>query len=160
MTSKERLERWAAVMDEVAADGRTLDMGSWMVGGPIPGHPCGMACCAVGWAALDLALSAEGLKLRAIRPDSCYPWYRGASGYGAIEKFFGIDEGQAAFVADPESYDGAPGAAEVAERIRALPPGWPPPAGFQRETGAPTIELAPPAERRETTTRSQEITAP
>ena len=127
MTSKERLERWAAVMDEAAADGRPLNMRFWLPG--TGGHPSGAARCAASWAALDPALAAEGLRISAYGgpvpgPPSSHVAFSGEqSNYGVVAAFFGISGGDARFLTHPDFYAALPLAAEVAARIRAVAAG-------------------------------------
>jgi len=61
----ERLQRLLHIMRELEVKDRVLTMGTWAE--PIEdddgGTICGTSCCALGWAALDPELHAQGLTL-------------------------------------------------------------------------------------------------
>jgi hypothetical protein len=62
--NRERLQRQIDILRAVAAQALPFDMDAW-VGGD--GEACGTAACAFGYACLDPAFQAEGLRLMFIR---------------------------------------------------------------------------------------------
>jgi hypothetical protein len=112
---KKRLLMLADRLDRIAdrpLKSRQFDLLSWR-------HKdhCGTHCCAVGEATYMPAFKALGLKYNARIAE---PEYRGESGWGAVQKFFGIGREDALNLFSSESYQRVRDPKIVADRIREL----------------------------------------
>jgi hypothetical protein len=126
--NRERLQRQIDILRTVAAQALPFDMDAW-VGGD--GEACGTAACAFGYACLDPAFQAEGLKLtfwhRYHNPESGEPRtivlttvadynatrqipglydvaYQGHGGFSAAATFYDIPLDAAEYLFDPGGY--------------------------------------------------------
>lgn len=126
--NRERLNHQIEILRAVAAQALPFDMDSW-VGGD--GEACGTAACAFGYACLDPAFQAEGLKLtfwhRYHNPESREPRtiilttiedynatrqiaglydvaYQGHGGFSAAATFYDISLDAAEYLFDPGCY--------------------------------------------------------
>lgn len=111
---RDRLLRTADILREVPD--KHFSMEYWCT--------CGTKFCAVGWAAQDPLLKAEGLKLvnmereflnRKEKPLS--PAYKTFEGWGAVEEFYGLDHDNANYLFNEEHYPKKVSKEEVIGRI-------------------------------------------
>ncbi len=134
----ERMERMAEILRAVCQERRRFSLAVWVDYVKLwgKGEPeCGTACCAVGWAAQDPWMNAEGLRLRALRqsahggtiekrilPDGpvpserfepsnpgevelIEPVYLGSTGFDAVARFFDIPKATADYLFLQDSYE-------------------------------------------------------
>jgi hypothetical protein len=91
----ERLNRQVAILEALKVnppDNMSFDMALWI-------NACGTTCCAIGYAALDVTMRREGLKLIMREPH-----YMGFIGFTAVAKFYDISEDDAVYLFSAECY--------------------------------------------------------
>jgi hypothetical protein len=120
-----RLTRLAGILEDHADNGVRFDLTQWLDVDAIEcgGRKewCGTKACAVGLALLDKSFRRQGLSV-----DSGYfhaqPEFDGATGFTAVQVFFGITRDDVDMLFMPESYagkiEGNTAARKVARRIR------------------------------------------
>lgn len=109
-------------------DENDFDMGTWK---------CGSAFCAIGSYCRDNPESALKLVLSefSVRPRPCLPEYAGQpTNFEAVAIHFGISEGQAEFLFDPDYYEWG-NRDEVAKRIEAAIEAGTCPSGDEDDDG-------------------------
>lgn len=124
----ERLNHQIVILEGVAAANKAFDLAHW--GGRADSEttvgeigPCGTACCAFGYAALDPTFQAQGLKLKVwdggdgeriviesvdhlnkLKPDSTLPAFENLCGLDAAMRFFDLSYEQVCWLFTPEEY--------------------------------------------------------
>ena len=123
----ERLQHQIDILRGVADTAKLFDMGQWL---DVNTHGCGMAACAFGYACLDPAFQAEGLRLEFAPRDrpvdgeriitianvtdfkkirripGCFdPVFGGYSSFEAAAEFYDITLNAALYLFDPDTYD-------------------------------------------------------
>lgn len=122
--NKERMELLLDIMETVERDHLKFNMNAW-----ITSRSCGTVCCAAGYAALDSRLQEQGLKLACWRVSSGsgrsskkyitdvdqfinlyndittpVPEFDNITGFTALERFFGLNEYQSAYIFSDQDY--------------------------------------------------------
>lgn len=131
--NRERLEHLIVVLEGVKKARQGFYMGAWAVGSGVVNleeatgklEPCGSACCAMGYAALDPVFMKEGLRLRPKFSSKAEPFsgladfnafvaadhfreaeplFEGLKQMDAAEAFFDLSENDAYSLFSPEGY--------------------------------------------------------
>lgn len=101
-----------------------IDMRRW-ANAPRPGideGSCSTVACAAGWGAYLFAKDGFRITSTASIWSGTYlaPVYRGAYGFAACQKFFGISESASDYLFSPTEYSGHATAMKAVRRIRAF----------------------------------------
>lgn len=102
MANIERLKHLQEILKNVPEE--SLDMETWS-------NECGTSACAVGWSCMDKKFQEQGLSLEKrersfIGLESVMvPFYKGISGWEAVEDFFDLDSTQSGVLFDMMAYD-------------------------------------------------------
>lgn len=121
----EKCERLAAFLETVPPG--DFDLTYWRSVEPVSAiklgpivlrHGCGFAGCAIGWAAYSGIF--PGLRLEKKGKTGARPVYAGFTEFRAAAALLGVNESQAVYFFDPDSYSDKAEPGDVADRIRVF----------------------------------------